>query len=214
MTRIIFIRHGESMGNELHRFYGRYDGELTERGREQARITAEYLKDTHIDVAYASSLCRAFETGEIIAAPHGLKVIPEPSLREINAGEWENLEFTSILEKYGEDFGIWMNDLVNSRPTGGESVRELAARIDAAVWEIAEENDGKTVLIATHATPIRSLIPGWLNKPIETLNDIKWVPNASVSVVNYDIATHSTEAEVIGEASFMGELVTRLPEKL
>ncbi len=214
MTKIIFVRHGESTGNELRRFYGQYDGELTERGREQARMTADFLKNTHIDIAYASSLSRAFETGEIIAASHGLEVIPEPSLREINAGEWENMEFNTIFEKYGEDFGIWINDLVNSRPTGGESVRELAVRIDAAVWKIVEANEGKTVLIATHATPIRTLIPGWRGEPLEAINDLKWVPNASVSIVNYDTAVHKAKAEIIGEASFMGELATRLPEKL
>lgn len=214
MTKLIFIRHGESMGNEQRRFYGQFDGALTDKGREQARMTADFLKDVHIDIAYASDLCRAFETGKIIAEPHGLQVIPEPSLREICAGEWEDLPFSDLLERYKEDFDVWMNDTVNSRPTGGESVREMAARIDAAVWKIAEENDGKTVLIATHATPIRSLIPGWKGEPIEYLNEIKWVPNASVSVVSYDTAAHKAEAEVIGEASFMGEIVTKLPDNV
>ncbi len=214
MTKIIFIRHGESTGNELRRFYGQFDGALTERGREQARMTADFLKDTHIDIAYASDLRRAFETGKIIAEPHGLQVIPEPSLREIYAGEWEDLSFSDLIEKYKDDFDTWMNDTVNSAPTGGESVRELAARIDAAVWKIAEENDGKTVLIATHATPIRSLIPRWRGEPLETLNSIKWVPNASVSIVNYDIISHKAQAEVVGEASFMGALVTKLPDNV
>lgn len=214
MTRMIFVRHGESTGNETRRFYGHYDGELTDRGREQARMTAEYLKDVRIDKAYASDLKRAFETGEIIAAPHGLSVIPDKGLREIDAGEWEGQKFTTLIEKYSDDFGMWVNDLVNCRPTGGESVRELATRIREAVWKIAEENDGKTVLIATHATPIRSLITLWQNQPLEALNEIKWVANASVSIVNYDANSRTATPEVIGEASFMGELATRLPEKL
>ncbi len=214
MTKMIFVRHGESTGNQTRRFYGHYDGELTERGREQARLTAEFLRDVQIDAAYASDLCRAYETGKIIAEPHGISVTPLRGLREIYAGEWEALPFVEILDKYAADFDLWMKDTVNSRPTGGESVRELAERISKTVWQIAEENDGKTVLIATHATPIRTLIPIWQGKSIEAANDVKWVANASVSIVSYDIAAHTVSAEVIGEASFMGELATRLPEKL
>lgn len=211
MTRMIFVRHGESTGNKKRRFYGHFDGELTELGREQARRAADFLKDEHIDVAYASDLVRAYETGKIIAEPHGLSVIPCEGLREIYAGEWENLLFSELTDKYAVDFECWMKDLVNSRPTGGESVRHLAGRIDKAVWEIAEANDGKTVLIATHATPIRSLITAWKGKPIEAINNVKWVANASVSIVNYDIKEHKTSPEIIGEASFMGDIVTRLP---
>ncbi|MBO7148903.1 MAG: histidine phosphatase family protein [Clostridia bacterium] len=80
MTRIIFVRHGESMGNINDLFYGHTDGDLTELGRRQAESAANYLKDVHIDIAYASDLKRAFETGEIIAREHSLEVIPNKGL--------------------------------------------------------------------------------------------------------------------------------------
>lgn len=106
MTRMIFVRHGESQANLEAVFAGNYNPYLTERGRMQARRAAEALKDTRIDVAYASDLIRAYETGEIVAAPHGLTPIPDQGLREIFGGEWEALPFCELNEKYPEDYAV------------------------------------------------------------------------------------------------------------
>lgn len=211
---MIFVRHGQSVGNLARRFYGQTDGPLTDKGREQAKATAKYLENVHIDASYASDLCRAYETGKIIAEPHGITPIPDKELREIFAGKWEDMVFEDIAEKYPESFGIWMNDIVNSTPDGGESVRHLAERIKNEVWRIAAENDGKTVLIAIHATPIRALQCEWQGLDVEGMNSIPWVPNASVSIIDYDTASHTVKPEVIGDASFMGELVTNLPRSV
>ncbi|MBQ8250012.1 MAG: histidine phosphatase family protein [Clostridia bacterium] len=214
MTRMIFVRHGQSLGNLERRFYGQTDGPLTDLGREQAGKTAEYLKDTHIDAAYSSDLSRAYETGKIIAAPHNIEVTPCAGLREIFAGDWENLLFTELLEKYKETFGTWCLDLGNSCPDNGESVKALAERIRAEVWKIAAENDGKTVLLAIHATPIRALACEWCHAPIEKMQEIGWVRNASVSIVDYDCAAHKTAVQLYDEASFMGDIATSLPRSV
>ncbi len=214
MTKMIFVRHGQSTGNLDKRFYGHFDGALTDMGREQARRAAEYLKNTHIDVAYASDLIRAFETGKIVAEPHGLDPIPDSELRELFAGEWENMKFEDLPVRFPEGIRVWVTDIGNSHPDGGESVRDLAARISRAVWRIAKENEGKTVLIATHATPIRALACEWQGKDVVEMQNIDWVKNASVSIVNYDTEKHATEVELYDEVSFMGDMITSLPNKL
>ena len=214
MTKIIFVRHGQSAGNLEQRFYGHFDGALTDIGREQARTAAEYLKDTPIEIAYASDLIRAFETGKIVAEPHGLEVIPDPELRELYAGDWENVRFEDLPVRFPEGIRIWVTDIGNSCPDGGESVRELAERISRAVWRIARQNEGKTVLIATHATPIRALACEWRGKDVAEMQNIDWVKNASVSIVNYDTANHTTNVELYDEFSFMGDMITSLPRGL
>ncbi len=214
MTRMIFVRHGQSKGNLLRRFYGQTDGPLTDKGIEQAQATAKYLANMHIDAAYASDLCRAYETGRIVAELHGITPVPDKELREIFAGEWENMVFEEIAEKYPKTFDTWMHDIVNSAPDGGESVRHLAERIKNEVWRIAAENEGKTVLIAIHATPIRVLQCEWEGIEIDGMNDVPWVPNASVSIVDYDTVSHKVKPEVIGDATFMGDLITTLPRSV
>lgn len=213
MTRIVFVRHGESTGNEKRRFYGHFDGGLTERGKCQADKTGEFLKGYKFDVAYASDLSRAYETGCRIAAYHeGLEVIPDKNLREIYAGVWENMRFEEIYENYLEEFTVWRNDIWNSCPVDGESVKELTKRIRDEVWKIAKEHEGQTVLLALHATPIRTLSCEWYGIPYEKMAEIDWVKNASISVVDYDVENNTTSVVLFGEASFMGDMATSLPK--
>lgn len=211
MTRMIFIRHGESMGNFHQVFYGHTDGELTDKGRAQAAKTAEYLKDMHIDVTYTSDLCRAHETAKIISAPHNVEVIPDKGLRELYAGDWEGVP-NPYLKENNPEYTVWLNDFPNAHPQNGESIRELFERISKTVWRIAAENDGKTVLIATHATPMRLLTCEWCCAPIEKAQQIGWVKNASVSIVDYDTENHKTFVQLYDEASFMGDISTALPK--
>lgn len=215
MTRMIFVRHGESPGNHLRRFFGHHDEGLTEVGQEQANRAGEYLKDTKIDAAYASDLPRAFETGERVLAHHeGVTPIPDAQLREIFAGQWENVPFSELDAKFHEDYEIWMSDPWNSGPTGGESVRELTERVRKEVWRIAKEHAGQTVLIATHATPIRTMICEWMGEPYENMKQFNWVKNASVSIVDYDTDNETTNIVLLGETSFLGDLVTALPKNV
>lgn len=215
MTRMIFVRHGESVGNLEKRFYGNFDKGLTDLGRRQADKAGEYiLKNYKLDIAYGSDLGRAFETGEIIAKKQGLTVIPDKGLREIYAGVWENMLFDDIIAEYSEAYGFWKNDIYNSQPVDGEMVCDLCKRVKEAVWSIAEKNDGKTVLIATHATPIRTLECEWRGEPYENMKEHPWVKNASVSVIDYDIEKRSVTPVVIGEAGFMGDMITELPKNI
>lgn len=209
-TRLIFIRHGESEANLRDQFAGDFDAALTERGRAQAECTAEALKDTQIDIAYASDLQRAYQTGEIIARPHGLSVIPDPGLREIRGGDWEGVTFSDIARLYPDDWACWRRDLVNSRCTCGESVMELAARIRAACERIARREEGKTVLIATHATPIRAMQTVWQGLPPEAINSVPWVSNASISIVDFENGEWTPA--VIGEDGHLAALKTVLPD--
>ena len=55
-TRIIIERHGQSIGNAERIYLGITDLGLTDEGVEQAKITAEALKDEKIDVIYSSDL--------------------------------------------------------------------------------------------------------------------------------------------------------------
>ena len=64
MTRVLLIRHGESMANKQSVFAGQIDPPLTELGLTQAALTAKFIKENYaVDAAYASDLQRAWETG-------------------------------------------------------------------------------------------------------------------------------------------------------
>ncbi len=65
MTKLILIRHGESVANRNHIFVGHTDVELEEKGVKQAELTAQYVYENFkVDKVYASDLKRAYETGK------------------------------------------------------------------------------------------------------------------------------------------------------
>ena len=183
MTQIIIIRHGQSVANEQSRFAGHWDSDLTDLGRHQAELAAEYIhKNFKIDAIYASDLKRAYNTAVPTARLFGLPIIKRTGLREIYAGEWESLEISEIQKTYASDFDVWRNNFSYVRCTGGESIEELYDRCCNEILSIAAENEGKTVFIATHATPIRVLNTMALGHTFEYTANIDFVANASINI--------------------------------
>ena len=185
MTTLIVVRHGQSESNLAQIFAGQTETSLTELGRAQAEDTARFLDGAAIDKIYASDLLRAMDTARPTAERHGLEIIPRAGLREINAGLWEGNPYTVLMERFGESYSLWCNDVGRAHPEGGESVKELAARVYAEIDRILAENRGKTVAIFTHATPVRMLACRWFGIPVEEAAQVRFCTNASVSIVEY-----------------------------
>ena len=146
MTTILLTRHGETDWNREGRWQGWADPPLNETGRAQARSLAGQLRDTPFDAVYTSDLRRAHETAEIVAEPHGIPVVADPGLREIDVGSWSGLTRAELEERFpgGE------------RPDG-ETREQHADRVLLAVERIAREHLGARILLVTHGGTIRSL---------------------------------------------------------
>ena len=205
MTRLILIRHGESEANLKKVFAGNFDVDLTARGYAQASMTAEYVAAHYtVDKVYASDLHRAFHTGEALAKRIETTVIPDRELREIFAGEWEGRSFDDLDAYYSETYTIWRNDIGNAAPNGGESVADLQKRVVKALSRIAVENEGKTLAVATHATPIRALLCHASGLALSEMKSIPWVSNASLSVFRYENGVFTPE-DIGYDAHLLGE---------
>lgn len=213
MTTVILIRHGESEANREDIFAGHLNVDLMPKGVEQAQKTAQYIVENYtVDKIYASDLKRAYKTGKTLADKLGMEIIADKRFREIDAGEWDGIKFNELGDKYAEDFRIWHDDIANAKCTGGESVEDLRKRVFGAATEVAENNDGKTVVIATHATPIRVMQTYVQMGSLEKMNDIPWVSNASVSVFEYDNGKWTCKA--VSMDKHLGDLVTALPSNV
>lgn len=210
MTKIILIRHGESLGNLKKVFLGHTDWDLSEKGYKQAELAAKYIDNYDIDVIYASDLKRAYNTADAVAKRRGMEIIKTEPFREIFAGDWEGKEYWELDEKYPDERFLWNHDIGNARCTGGESVRELEARVVAELYRIAERHKGETILIGTHATPIRVIKCHILGKDIKDAKDILWSPNASVTVLDMD----NKEIILDGYADYLGELMVEPSTKM
>lgn len=210
--RILLVRHGESEANKIDVFAGHLDVRLTERGLSQARLTAEYVAENYkVDKVYASDLQRAFVTGKTIADRLGLDITPTKEMREVEAGKWDGMVFGDIVKVYPEDFNRWTTDIGKARCTDGESVVELQTRVMRELNRIADENEGKTVLVASHATPIRVVIASvTYDGDITLMNQVPWVSNASVSVIEREDGKWRVVS--LSEDKHLASLRTALPD--
>ena len=188
-TKILLVRHGESLGNAAHIVLGHTDLDMSERGHRQAARTAELLKNEKIDVVYSSSLLRAYNTALPHARLRDLEVIKSDAMREMYVGEWENRSVAELIEEYGEIFTVeWRQRFGTfNHLKRGETVPALAERVYREVDRIARENVGKTVLIGTHAAALRAFWGKLNGTPPEDVNDTwTFAENASVSVVYFN----------------------------
>ena len=212
MTTFYLVRHGQSEGNLYGRFIGQGDVPLTELGVMQAQKTAEHLKDVKFDLAYTSDLIRARKTGEVVLGNRKMALVSAPNMREIFAGEWEGKTFDSLDIDYKESYALWKNEVGKASPDGGEPVSALYDRVNRFILEVAEQNEGATVLIATHATPIRCIVAKANGLPSERLHEIPWSPNSSVTVIGVENGKFSVISP--SSADHLGDLATFLPKNV
>ncbi len=188
-TKIILIRHGQSLGNAKQVLLGHTDLDLTELGYRQAEATAKALAEERIDVIYSSDLIRAMNTARPHGLLHGLDVIPDSQLREIYLGDWENLSCFEVMERFGERaYKVdWSENFGTFVMPNGEGAWEAGERFLREVERIAKENEGKTILVVAHAAVIRSFFGHISELTPETMSDIIPYPtNASYSIVYFD----------------------------
>ena len=209
MTTVYFIRHGQSTANLSQCFAGHIDVSLTDLGRKQAVCTAEYLADKSIDAVYSSDLSRAYDTACAIAGRHGLMVLKNPQLREINAGAWEGRRYDD-LEETEESYRHWIRDIGTATCRDGESVVALQRRVADAVAEIVEKHPNEAICIVSHGTPIRAMTALWTDTPIELLHTVPWASNSSVTVVEF---TSPHEGKIVASDlhEHLGALSSSLP---
>lgn len=213
MTKLLIIRHGQSEANLQGVFVGHTNAPLSELGMRQAESTADYII-THfpVDAVYASDLERAFDTGKAVADRLGLPVTPEPGMREIFAGDWETVKFDTLTEQYGAPYQVWLRDIGLAQCPNGESTADLQSRIVRTLRKIAEANDGKTVVVATHATPIRTFMHHCSGLPLSEMKNIPWVSNASLTTAHYENGVFTLVTP--GYDAHLGDMRTALPKNV
>ena len=212
MTTFLIIRHGQSEANLESLFAGAgFDSPLTDLGRRQAACTAAYISENYrVDAVYASPLSRAHDTGAAIAERFGLPVQTAYDFREIEAGDWERLDFAGIARRWPEEWDAWCHRISCGGCPGGEKAADVFARVKNAMLGIARKHDGETVVIATHATPTLGAQCAAMGITGAEIDTVPFVPNASVT----KITCENGDLQLIeaGYAGHMGTMVTRLDD--
>ena len=166
MTTLYLVRHGETVDNVNRIMQGQTQGELTEKGREQAREVAERMAAVHIAAFVSSDLKRAYDTCRIIAAPHGMDILTTPLLRE---------------RDWGGFTGRYIPDLKNAKwPDEIETLDALRVRAAKFLDFIRSGFPSAVVLAVGHGIINKAVQSVFFDKP---MGEIKPMANAEVRVL-------------------------------
>lgn len=186
-TRILVLRHGESVANKEKFFASRTNVPLTDLGVKQAKAAAEALKDVHIDRVFSSTLDRAYYTALPFAEMRGLDVTRVEALIERDCGIWTGKTIDEVTRLYPDEKVLFNEGDINFKITGGESSREMINRVGEALDRLAEENKGLTILVAAHGGIIKG-IPYYYaeDKTDDVYNNTKIPTNCSITEIVYE----------------------------
>jgi probable phosphoglycerate mutase len=186
-TRILLVRHGQSLGNAERRFGGHTPTPLSELGVTQAEATARVLAREGVTAIYSSDLLRAVQTAEPLAREAGLEINRTSALRERSVGRMEGLTFEDAAESYPEEYAALLRRDFEHVLTGGESYRQLLDRASAELDRAIERNRGGIIAVFSHTGTICILVlhlMGALDSP--TLKPV-WISSSNCGVTRFSI---------------------------
>ncbi|CAA9474602.1 MAG: hypothetical protein AVDCRST_MAG67-439 [uncultured Solirubrobacteraceae bacterium] len=160
-NEVLLVRHGETDDNAAARFQGQRDTQLNERGREQSRALARSLRDEGLQALYTSPLQRARATAQIVGDVLGLQATVDERLMEADTGDWSGRLIADVTAAVPDEWERWRRADPTFRFPGGESVAEQAARVSAALADVA--GGPLPALVVTHGGSIRAI--GALARP-------------------------------------------------
>ncbi len=167
MLEIVLVRHGETDSNIRGTYCGWTDAELNNKGIDQARRASDILNTEKFDAVYSSPLKRAYSTCSIICEAHTIGIITDDRIKEQNFGDWEDLTYGEINEKYPEDCISWQNDWMNYCINAGESPVQVYKRVSEFIDTITGSYKNEKVMIVTHLGCIRMILAYLLGMNIE-----------------------------------------------
>ena len=195
MTKLVLVRHGESVWNLENKFTGWTDVELSSNGIKEAHEAGKLLKNMnfHFDIAYTSVLKRAIDTLQIIIDEMNLdvKVIENYKLNERHYGALQGLNKDETIKKYGqEQVRLWRRSKdvrppllsvddkrnpkfdkkyigINDLPLG-ENLEDTIKRVKEYYEDVIKKDllNNKDVIVVAHGNSLRALIAY-----LENLND-------------------------------------------
>ncbi|HET9404007.1 MAG TPA: histidine phosphatase family protein [Burkholderiales bacterium] len=206
-TRLIVIRHAETLWNRDKRMQGTTDTPLSDVGLRQAQALGRRFAGHGFSALYSSDLSRARDTARAIAEHAGRELIMDPRLRERRFGIFEGLLAAEILSRFPEEHARFASRDPDYAVPGGESARNFSRRCVGCLAEIAEGHPGEEIVVVTHGLVLDALyraahgLDHGMPRPVPLIN-------ASVNVFGHGHG--AWRMETWGDVSHLGPgLVTQ-----
>jgi probable phosphoglycerate mutase len=201
MSKIIFIRHGETLWNTEGRVMGQLDSPLSSLGEKQAKAIAVRLSREPLQHLYCSDLGRAVQTARFISKQCGIEHVSDKRLRERHMGVFQGLTRSEKKAKYAD---IWKLCKAGGAdyliPGGGESQNQRLARSIDVMNNLADAHVDETIVIVSHDGILRGFLSHVLG--LDTLRETQIV-RANATYNSFLKIDGTWRLEVWGESNHL-----------
>jgi broad specificity phosphatase PhoE len=163
-TRLIFIRHAQSIWNAAGRWQGHANPPLAEHGLTQARLLGRRLAAWDINHLYTSDLDRAVTTAAIVSEALGLTPVIDPTWRERGIGALEGLTMPEVMAQFPEAWATRTTGPMTGIP-GAETPEGVLSRAAAGCDRLLARHSGETVAVVSHGGMILATLVYLLRLP-------------------------------------------------
>lgn len=186
MTKIYLVRHAAAEGNLYRVAHGQFNSTITAQGYRQLAYLRHRFADVELTAVYGSDLLRAHTTAAALYVPRNLPFRPEPRLREVCMGAWEQLTWGEVARLDAE---MYYN--FNNRPDlfayeGAENFEAVRDRMLTALRDIAAAHPNETVAATSHGAALRILLGTLQGLSLREIGDTPYGDNTAVSLVEVE----------------------------
>lgn len=181
-TRLLLVRHAvtEQTGPVLT---GRNPGvSLSEHGVAQAEATADRLAAVPVAAVYSSPIERTAQTAAAIASRHGIDVRTDDGVLEADYGDWTGGKLADLAKT--PEWKVVQGAPSRARFPNGEGLWEMQTRVVTALERIVAAHPHETVVVVSHADPIKSAVAHFCGLHLDLFQRIHVSP-ASVTAVQF-----------------------------
>lgn len=187
VTRVLLVRHGQSLGNAEGRFGGHSSTPLSAKGHQEAETIARALARMPPTAIYSSDLQRAVETATPLARETKLQIIRTTAFRERSVGRMEGLTFEEAAQQHPQDYAALLRRDFDHVLLEGESYRQMLDRASNALDEVIARHHGGNIIVFSHTGTICILalhLMGALSAP--NLRPV-WIATANCGISRFEI---------------------------
>ncbi len=165
MMNLLLVRHAQNDWADK-KLAGWTPGvSLNADGCAQLEPLVARLAEVPLAAIYSSPLERTVETARPVAEAHGLTIQVREALGEIRFGDWTGRSLEELRKE--ELWPIVQVYPSGARFPGGESLREVQARLVTEIDTIRDAHDKETVAVFSHSDPIKLAVAHYLGLPLD-----------------------------------------------
>jgi len=209
------MRHGEAENNTKNVISSKADTphHLTEKGKQQVVGAAQWLSDKKIDIIYVSPFIRTRETADIVAKHIGIsieKLIIEPKIGEINAGDYDGMDFREFISKFP------FNTRFENCPPNGESYADIKMRMGDFLYSLEKKYSAQRILIITHDSPAFLLASAAQSLDREAALKLRatsdhFINNAEPFLLDFTPLPHNKEYRLDVHRPYIDDIELKMP---